>query len=449
MSWLVPVKVAVDMLLVHAGIIAAFLVRYGALPDANWQAYKNLSPWITLAAFILFYSYALYATNRRSWGEIFSALICAVAILFLVTLSLSYLLYEFAFPRFIILMAAFFQLLFLTLWRFFIWKWFLKQMGPLKLLIVGPAEDAWERATILSSESSEMYRIAGLLVDNPEKLEDKKVNVPVAGLFNKLPETLEAFQPTAVLFCSGTPHEVRLKMLDEMIAKNLPVYVIPDLYEILVGQSILEQVNGFPVFRLAGFIHRPAKLWKRAMDVGLVLLFALPAVLIVLVAAIALEVETPGAPVLFRQERVGRGGRVFKLIKLRTMIPDAEKYTGPVLSEENDSRVTSVGTFLRGTRIDELPQLWNVLRGDMSFIGPRPERPAFVREYSKEIPGYDYRHYIKSGITGLAQIEGKYSTSARDKLRFDLIYAHALSFPKDLQILLHTIKVMLMRDRAS
>lgn len=449
MGWLVTVKIIVDMLLVHAGIVTAFLLRYGTLPSANWQAYKNLSLWITLAAFILFYSYALYATNRRSWGEIFSALICAVAILFLVTLSLSYLLYEFAFPRFTIFLAAFFQLLYLTVWRFFIWKWFMKRMGPLKLLVVGPAEDAWKRARILLGESSGIYRIAGLLVDNPEKLEDREVNIPVAGPFSELSKVLDAFQPTAVLFCAGTSHRVRVTMLDEIIAKSLPVYVIPDLYEILVGQSTLEQVNGFPVFRLAGFIHRPAKLWKRAMDVALVLIFALPAVVVVLFAVIALKIESPGAPVLFRQERVGRGGRVFKLIKLRTMIPDAEKHTGPVLSSGNDTRVTNVGTFLRNSRIDELPQLWNVLRGEMSFIGPRPERPAFVKEFSREIKGYDYRHYIKSGITGLAQIEGKYSTSARDKLRFDLIYAHALSFPKDLQILLHTIKVMLMRDKAS
>jgi len=127
---------------------------------------------------------------------------------------------------------------------------------------------------------------------------------------------------------------------------------------------------------------------------------------------------------------------------------DAEKATGPVLAVQDDPRITGVGRVLRAMRIDELPQLYNVLKGDMSFIGPRPERPFFVDQFRKDIPGYDYRHQIKAGITGFAQIEGSYSTSAEDKLRFDLFYARIKSPIKDLQILLHTLKVMLMRDKS-
>jgi lipopolysaccharide/colanic/teichoic acid biosynthesis glycosyltransferase len=170
---------------------------------------------------------------------------------------------------------------------------------------------------------------------------------------------------------------------------------------------------------------------------------------LVLLAAIAIKIESPGGPVLFRQERVGQGGKVFELLKLRTMIPNAEMLTGPVLAEENDSRITKVGKVLRASRIDELPQLWNVLKGDMSFVGPRPERPVFVQQFRDEMPGYELRHQVKTGITGLAQVEGKYTTPPEDKLRFDLLYVKTMSPIKDIQILLHTLKVMLMRHKAS
>ena len=164
-------------------------------------------------------------------------------------------------------------------------------------------------------------------------------------------------------------------MLAEVLTAGLQVFVIPDLYEILLYKSHLEQINSFPALQLVGYFHVQNPLWKRTVDLFLVSLCALPAGLLVCLAALALKIESPRQPVLYRQKRVTRGGRVFDLLKLRTMIPDAEKGTGPVLSNGNDTRVTGVGRFLRATRIDELPQLWNVLKGEMSFVGPRPERP--------------------------------------------------------------------------
>ncbi|NLL58300.1 MAG: exopolysaccharide biosynthesis polyprenyl glycosylphosphotransferase, partial [Firmicutes bacterium] len=204
-----------------------------------------------------------------------------------------------------------------------------------------------------------------------------------------------------------------------------------------------------PVFRLSGFTRKPVEAWKRLMDIALAVFFGVIALPLVLLAAIAIKIESPGGPVLFRQERVGQGGKVFELLKLRTMIPNAEMLTGPVLAEENDPRITRVGKVLRASRIDELPQLWNVLKGDMSFVGPRPERPVFVQQFRDEMPGYELRHQVKTGITGLAQVEGKYTTPPEDKLRFDLLYVKTMSPIKDIQILLHTLKVMLMRHKAS
>jgi lipopolysaccharide/colanic/teichoic acid biosynthesis glycosyltransferase len=150
--------------------------------------------------------------------------------------------------------------------------------------------------------------------------------------------------------------------------------------------------------------------------------------------------------VIFRQRRTGENGRPFELLKFRTMREDAEKGTGAVWAKVNDPRVTRIGGFLRSTRLDELPQLWNVLRGDMFFVGPRPERPEFVEILRKEIPHYDQRHRVKPGITGWAQINYRYGASvddAAEKLHYDLYYIQNLSLLLDLDIIIGTIRVML------
>lgn len=164
--------------------------------------------------------------------------------------------------------------------------------------------------------------------------------------------------------------------------------------------------------------------------------------------SIAIKLDSPG-PVLYLQKRLSLQGKPFYLYKFRTMVVNAEQDSGPVLATENDPRVTRVGYFLRSTRIDEIPQLFNVLKGDMSIVGPRPERPFFVNELIKETPEYIYRMNVKSGITGLAQIAGKYSTSPENKLKYDLLYTKSYSLSQDLAILLQTVKVILMKDRAS
>ena len=185
--------------------------------------------------------------------------------------------------------------------------------------------------------------------------------------------------------------------------------------------------------------------FKRAMDLFLaVLLLVLAAPLMALVA-IVIKLETPGAAI-FSQERVGLLGTRFTVYKFRSMRQDAERKTGPTWAKENDERITRFGVFLRKCRLDELPQLWNVLRGDMSFIGPRPERPYFVDLLKSKIRYYDLRHYVKPGITGWAQVMYPYGASIEDayhKLQYDLYYAKNISPQLDLLILLKTIKVVL------
>lgn len=176
---------------------------------------------------------------------------------------------------------------------------------------------------------------------------------------------------------------------------------------------------------------------------------SIPAIIILLplmaLTAIAIKADSRG-PVIYSQERVGQYGKTFKVYKFRSMKQDAEAQSGPVLAKEGDSRITKVGRFIRATCIDELPQLFNVLKGEMSIVGPRPERPFFVEQFIKEKPEYAYRHNVKPGITGLAQIAGKYNTTAYDKLIYDLIYIQEVSIKTDLIIMLQTLKVLITKE---
>lgn len=185
---------------------------------------------------------------------------------------------------------------------------------------------------------------------------------------------------------------------------------------------------------------------KRFFDVFLSLL-ALPiAIPIMLIFASIIKLETPG-PAFFLQERVGLNGKYFKVIKLRSMGVNAEK-NGAQWAKKNDPRVTKVGAFIRKTRIDELPQLFNVLKGDMSLIGPRPERPVFTAQFNEEIPGFIDRLQVRPGITGWAQVNGGYDITPRKKLELDRYYINNMSFFLDLKIILKTIKVCITGDGA-
>jgi sugar transferase (PEP-CTERM system associated) len=237
--------------------------------------------------------------------------------------------------------------------------------------------------------------------------------------------------------------------VEQLIAVRLAGYPVTELSSFLeaeTGRVDLESVSPSSLIFSDGFhgATQLAAIGKRAFDVavaGTLLVLASP---LMLAAAILVRATSPG-PALYRQVRVGRGGRTFELVKFRSMRQDAEKH-GAQWAQENDPRITPVGRILRLTRIDELPQLWCVLRGDMSFVGPRPERPNFVEELAREIPLYRERHVVKPGISGWAQINFPYGASveeSRKKLEYDLYYIKNYSLFLDLFILLQTVRVVL------
>ncbi|NPC94341.1 exopolysaccharide biosynthesis polyprenyl glycosylphosphotransferase [Bacillus sp. WMMC1349] len=185
---------------------------------------------------------------------------------------------------------------------------------------------------------------------------------------------------------------------------------------------------------------------KRAMDIVLSLIGLAVTLPVILVFCVIISIETPGSP-FYRQERVGKDGKHFKLYKLRSMRMDAEK-SGATWARKNDPRITSIGAFIRKTRIDELPQLVNVLIGDMSLVGPRPERPIFTAKFQHDIPGFQNRLVVKPGLTGLAQVNGGYDISPREKLVHDLYYIRNMTFLLDLKVIIKTFKVVLTGDGA-
>ena len=185
--------------------------------------------------------------------------------------------------------------------------------------------------------------------------------------------------------------------------------------------------------------------FKRLMDIVLCLIALVPAAPIMLIVALAIKIEDKG-PVFYKQKRVTIGGKTFDILKFRSMIVDAEKPGISIPATGDDPRITKVGKVIRAMRIDELPQILNILKGDMSIVGPRPERVEHVEEYTKSIPEFEFRLKVKGGLTGYAQIYGKYNTSAYDKLRMDLLYIERYSLLLDIKLILTTIRIMFHKE---
>jgi exopolysaccharide biosynthesis polyprenyl glycosylphosphotransferase len=223
------------------------------------------------------------------------------------------------------------------------------------------------------------------------------------------------------------------------------------VYEAYTGKIAVENLRPSWLVFSSGFRKsRRLRATKRLLDVVVASVGLIVAMPVMLLVAIAVRLTSPG-PAMYRQQRVGLDGRLFTIQKFRSMRQDAEANTGATWAARNDNRITRVGLFLRRTRLDELPQLWNVLIGDMSFVGPRPERPEFVTTLTQQIPFYRQRHVIRPGLTGWAQVRYSYGASVEDaleKLQYDLYYIKHLSIAFDVLVILATIKTVLLRRGA-
>src|SRR6266436_1771858 len=305
-------------------------------------------------------------------------------------------------------------------------------------LVVGSGEVAAEVVRMLHRRPDIGIRLRGLVSDRPELPGER---IPWLGAYKDLRPVLDANRVDIVFL--ALPHEEygMLSLVLGAIGDDpVTIHFVPDVFGLASLRGGIEEFEGVPLLHLRESpLHGWSNVLKRAFDVvfGLLALgLTAPAVLGI---AAAIKLSSPG-PILIRQERMGLDGRPFQMLKFRTMGPDAEAGTGPVWAKADDDRRTPVGAFLRRWSLDELPQLLNVLRGEMSLVGPRPERPFFVDEFRRKIPGYMLRHKVKAGMTGWAQINGwRGNTSLEKRIEYDLYYIERWSLAFDLKILVRTI----------
>lgn len=422
-----------DIILINIGFYVSFLVLFGFNPQKeNISAYISVIPFISISTILIFDIYGLYSIVKKSLYEILYSIALSVIIIALITTASAFFVRGFAFPRSVIIVGPVFQFIILSNWRYLMWKFMRSSHGVKKILIIGNAEEAEEIAKKIFVSSKEFYSIHFV---NSNENEDK-----ILSLIGDVEE---------VFLCASIGETDKAGIIARCIEMGNKAYVVPKLYDILLAKSKVSKFDDIPVFQVTSLeLTIEQRFVKRAFDFLIALTGLILTLPIALAVAIAIKLDSKG-PVFYLQGRITLNNKVFRLIKFRTMVYDAEKYSGPVLASKSDPRITRVGRFIRATRLDELPQFINVLIGDMSFVGPRPERPYFVEQFKNEIPDYAYRHNVKAGITGIAQVQGKYSTSASDKLRYDLMYVCSYSFFLDLKILFQTIKIMFMKESSS
>ena len=317
--------------------------------------------------------------------------------------------------------------------------------GKRRILIVGAGARGRDIASeLMNGRSDGKYEVVGFVDDRLDL--PRFDGLPVLGGFDQVLDLVEANQIDEVIVAympSWQEDLIKRSMLRG--GDGLRIKVLPGFYDAMVSDCHIEPLADIPLVCLRGI--RPSRVFllaKRAFDIVFSLLMLIVCLPVVCLAAAAIKLTSRG-PVFYSQERAGRDGRPFRIYKLRSMVIDAEKGTGPVLAHEYDQRITRVGRFLRQTRLDEIPQFWNVVKGEMSVVGPRPERPEFVSEFASRIPGYRERLKVRPGITGLAQVYGDYLTSVYHKLRYDWIYLHRMSLWQDLRIILMTVVTVLTR----
>jgi len=362
----------------------------------------------------------------------------------------------FWFPNWIIgrgvfLIAAFLVITLIVAWRV-VFTWLAKRVGPReRLLLVGTSPAAIELARELHQRRQELgVEIVGFVDPDPMRVGAPVINPGVIGTIDDIPSLIRKHGADRVVV-SLTDARGKLPMerlLDIRLQSGIGFDHLASVYEEYTGKIAVENLRPSWLIFSEGFRKTRALLGvKRALDLVLAGIGLIVAGPIMGIVAAIVRLSSPG-PVLYHQTRVGLNGRIFTLHKFRTMRVDAEANSGPVWSQPNDNRITPVGGILRRLRLDELPQLWNVVVGDMSFVGPRPERPEFVERLSTTIPFYGQRHVLKPGLTGWAQIKYAYGASVEDaieKLQYDLYYIKNLSIALDLVIVLETVKILVLR----
>ena len=442
--------VASDASMTALAFYAGYLIRRStearpgvAIPP--FSVYLGMMAVQVFVMVIVFFLAKLYHVKRaRSRVDEFYAIFASSSVGTLVATAITSFLYkgELDFPRLMVVYAWILTIVFVTFGRLLhgslrslLWR---RGIGCDRVLVVGTGDVARLLLEKVQHAPHLGYQALGLVADGSQ---DVPEGVPVLGTTEQLPELVERYEVDEVLI--GLPEAPRERILD-IISKcdrsRIGIKVYPDVFQIIASELSIGDLNGLPMLNVRDVALRGWRLaLKRAFDLvvgSAALVFFSPLMLLI---ALLIKLESPG-PALYVQERMGLDAKPFPMIKFRTMRVDAEKETGPVWAKPNDPRCTRIGAILRRYSLDELPQLINVVLGDMSLVGPRPERPVFVEQFRQSIPRYMDRHREKAGMTGWAQVNGlRGDTSIVERTKYDLWYVENWSLLLDIKILIRTL----------
>jgi len=443
--------VVAESLILLVSFTLAVVLRFGSLSGlAGYEGLAAKAILCTVAVQLTMYYAELYEFRSRRRIELFQQLGQAVAI---AAVGLAFVF--FTVPGLEVGRGVFFLFLLLA-WSgllgfrlLLLWAWSTLGAFGDRVLILGTGVPAQKVAREMLKRAPIGYQVLGFLTEHEGEVGRTLVNPSVLGTLSDLPR-LSADRGATLIVVAQEDRRKRLPVDLLLRCRMAGVRVVEaaNLFEGLSGRIPLRDLRPSWLIFSGGFnkprVLASVKRVGEAVVAAVMLALAAP---VMALTALLVRLSSPG-PVLFRQERVGLNGKPFELLKWRTMRADAEKLTGPVWATgDNDPRVTRLGRFMRKTRLDELPQLWNVMRGQMSFVGPRPERPHFVQQLREVIPYYDERHSVRPGITGWAQVKFPYGSTledAEEKLEFDLFYVKHMSLLLDAAIVLETFKVMLL-----
>lgn len=441
-----------DAAIIYGGIILALYLRLG-IDGSEYQLSEN-NGWLkiglaTVVCALILYFYDLYdftiMTNRR---ELMLRLVQALGIAWALLALVFYFAPPLLLGRGVSVISVPLVLVLLSGWRVMIhYLMGHPEIGE-KILVVGTGQAARDTVEAVSQRRDAGYRIVGFVTENGIKPNTKIDDVTVLGTTEELEGIVKNEKVDRIVIAvrerRGTfPTETLLKM---SLAGNVNIEECTSFFERVTGQVHVDMLRpSWLIFAGRPKDTRLKTVFREMVHrlLGLIgLIFSLP---IALLTAVLIKLESKG-PVFYKQERLGKNGRIIKVIKFRSMRSDAEKDGKPVWATAGDNRVTRIGKIIRKIRVDEIPQFWNIIKGEMSFVGPRPERPHFVAQLAEEIPFYEHRHLVAPGLTGWAQIKYPYGASvedARQKLQYDLYYIKNQSLALDLVIVFETVKTVL------
>jgi sugar transferase (PEP-CTERM system associated) len=446
-----PLLLLAEAMLLFGGLIVAVYVRLGAIDAEETLLQRNgfykaaLATVFCLVSFYLFDLYDFVVIHDRR--ELVLRLMQALGLAWAALALMFYAVPQVMIGRGVSFISLPLALLLMVAWRLAI-HWVLghPDLGE-RILIVGSGPFAVEIARETLGRPDAGFRVVGFVDSDPALVGKSLINPKVIGLTSELRSIVKKENIDRIVVAIGDrrgqfPTQELLRL---SLSGDVSIEESASFYERLTGRVLLDMIRpSWLIFSSRGQRARLNELSRVIMHRAIALTGALLSSPIAIVTAILIKIDSRG-PVLYMQERVGKNGRVFTLMKFRSMRVDAEK-DGPVWAKTEDQRMTRVGRIIRKIRVDEIPQFWNILRGDMNFVGPRPERPHFISQLAQEIPFYEQRHLIPPGLTGWAQIKYPYGASiedAKQKLQYDLYYIKNQSLTLDATILFETIKTIL------